>query len=77
VVRATGGLDDTIDESTGFKFMAYSGPALLMAILAALAAFSDWSRWRCVMLNGMQKDYSWKTSAAEYSALYRRLSPES
>ncbi len=77
VVRATGGLDDTIDESTGFKFKEYSGPALLAAIRAALAAFSNRSRWRCVMLNGMQKDYSWKRSAAEYSALYRRLSPES
>ena len=29
VVRATGGLDDTIDESTGFKFQEYSGAALL------------------------------------------------
>ncbi len=46
VVRATGGLDDTIDESTGFKFKEYSGPALLAAIRAALAAFSNRSRWR-------------------------------
>ena len=29
VVRATGGLDDTIDESTGFKFTDYNGSALL------------------------------------------------
>jgi starch synthase len=77
VVRATGGLDDTIDESTGFKFKEYSGPALLTAIRAALAAFKERSLWRRVMLNGMRKDYSWRTSAAEYSALYRRLSPES
>jgi starch synthase len=77
VVRATGGLDDTIDESTGFKFKEYSGPALMAAIRAALAAFNDRSLWRQVMLNGMQKDYSWRTSAAKYSALYRRLSAES
>ncbi len=32
VVRATGGLDDTIDEETGFKFRDYSGSALLDAI---------------------------------------------
>ena len=38
VVRATGGLDDTIEEGTGFKFQEYSGQALLGAVRAALAA---------------------------------------
>jgi starch synthase len=77
VVRATGGLDDTIDETTGFKFKEYSGQALLAAVRSALAAFDDRGRWRRLMLNGMAKDYSWKTSAAEYSALYRSLALES
>src|SRR5260370_26490342 len=36
VVRATGGLDDTIDEGTGFKFLEYSGEALFGAIRAAV-----------------------------------------
>ncbi len=37
VVRATGGLDDTIDEDTGFKFTEYSGEALWKAVRAAVS----------------------------------------
>lgn len=73
IVRATGGLDDTIDEETGFKFREYSGLALLEAIRAALAAYRDKKSWREMMANGMKKNFSWDASAAEYSALYRRL----
>ena len=73
VVRATGGLDDTIDEETGFKFTEYSGEALLEAVRAALAAYRNRELWIALMRNGMRKDYSWSASAAEYSALYRRL----
>jgi starch synthase len=73
VVRATGGLDDTIEEDTGFKFAEYSGEALLGAVRAAVRAFSDPDGWRQMMRRGMQKDFSWKASAAVYSALYRRL----
>jgi starch synthase len=73
VVRATGGLDDTIDEETGFKFREYSGNALLDAIHSALKAYQDQDRWRIRMRVGMRKDFSWGASAAEYSALYQRL----
>jgi len=73
VVRATGGLDDTIDDGTGFKFAEYSGNALLGAVQAAVRAFANQEVWRQTMRRGMAKDYSWKTSAAAYSALYRRL----
>jgi starch synthase len=78
VVRATGGLDDTIEafdpatgRGTGFKFLAYDGVALLAAIREALAAFrNDPTAWRRVQLNGMAKDFSWQTSANEYVKLY-------
>jgi starch synthase len=73
VVRATGGLDDTIDEGTGFKFAEYSGQALLGAVRSAVQAFSDRGTWQEMMRRGMHKDFSWKASAACYSALYRRL----
>jgi starch synthase len=73
VVRATGGLDDTIEEGTGFKFVEYTGQALLGAIRAAVAAYADPSGWQAIQRRGMGKDFSWKTSAADYSALYRRL----
>jgi starch synthase len=73
VVRATGGLDDTIEEGTGFKFAEYSGEALLGAVRAAARAFGHPESWRETMRRGMAKDFSWNASAAAYSALYRRL----
>ena len=73
VVRATGGLDDTIEEGTGFKFADYSGQAFLEAVRAAVRAFADRQRWQEMMRRGMRKDFSWKTSAAAYSELYRRM----
>ena len=78
VVRATGGLDDTIDpwdartgKGTGFKFADYSGEALLLTIKEALKAFSDQSSWHTLMRNGMNKDFSWNASAKEYAAHLR------
>jgi starch synthase len=73
VVRATGGLDDTIEEGTGFKFHEYSALAFLAAIRAGSTAFQDRKGWEAMMRRGMRKDYSWRVSAAEYSALYHRL----
>ena len=73
VVRATGGLDDTIEETTGFKFREYSGAALLEAIRTALTAWKDRAAWTSMMWRGMGKDFSWNSSAARYSELYRDL----
>jgi starch synthase len=73
VVRATGGLDDTIEKDTGFKFVEYSGEALLDSIRAAVSAYADAAGWRAMMRRGMEQDFSWRTSAAAYSALYRRM----
>ena len=76
VVRATGGLDDTIDEETGFKFREYSGSGLLEALGSALNAYKTPEQWVGMMRSGMRKDFSWDASAREYSALYRRLWPD-
>ncbi len=80
IVRATGGLDDTIEEfdsttgkGTGFKFASYSGAALLGAVSRALSAFSDRAKWTRLMKNGMAKDLSWQRSAREYRKLYLEL----
>jgi starch synthase len=73
IVRATGGLEDTVDETTGFKFREYSGRALLGAIRQALAAWQDREEWTARMRRGMAKDFSWDASAAEYHRLYRSL----
>ena len=78
VVRATGGLDDTITaspprEATGFKFLDYNGKALLTAVRQAGAKWKDRKAWMAMMMRGMQKDFSWAASAKEYSLLYSRL----
>jgi starch synthase len=80
IVRATGGLDDTIEswdprtgKGTGFKFSEYSGEALLLAIKEALRAFRDQTKWQVLMRNGMMKDFSWNTSAREYARIYDRV----
>ena len=73
VVRAVGGLNDTIDEGTGFKFSEPSGQALWAAIQGAMRVFSHPEAWRAMMLRGMAKDFSWNRSAGTYSDLYRRL----
>lgn len=74
VVRATGGLEDTVEAGvTGFKFREYTGAALLGAIRAALDAYSNRERWKTIMLEGMRRDYSWERSAREYEELYRTL----
>jgi starch synthase len=73
VVRATGGLDDTIDKDTGFKFQEYAGAALLTAIREALAEFQRPEEWSARMQEAMAKDYSWRVSALEYARLYLKL----
>ena len=73
VVRATGGLDDTIGEDTGFKFQEYSGTALLDTIRLALQVYRHRSDWVPMMRRGMRKDFSWSAAAVEYMELYRRL----
>jgi starch synthase len=82
IVRATGGLDDTVEQwdpttgrGTGFRFSAYSGVALLNCIHEALRAFKDQAAWLKLMQNGMKKDFSWTASAREYVKVYERLSP--
>jgi len=78
VVRATGGLDDTIEpfdpqlgRGTGFKFEAYDSKALLACLRQALKVYKDQKVWRKLQANGMAKDFSWHTSAAEYVRLYQ------
>lgn len=80
IVRATGGLDDTIElfdprtgSGTGFKFWNYTAEAMLASIDEALAAYFDTCLWRKVVQNGMAKDFSWDVSAKKYEALYKTV----
>ncbi|MFN8009633.1 MAG: glycogen synthase GlgA [Terriglobia bacterium] len=79
LVRATGGLDDTIidvDDSpkpTGFKFSGLTPADLLHTVRRALAVYATPARWQQLMKNGMGKDYSWHQSARKYEELYKSL----
>jgi len=77
VVRATGGLDDTIEEwdaekgaGTGFKFHGYQPHDLLAAVDRALAAFKDKKSWERLMRNGMVQNYAWDGPARGYAEVY-------
>ncbi|MGC2109551.1 MAG: glycogen synthase GlgA [Candidatus Korobacteraceae bacterium] len=80
VVRATGGLDDTVEQfdprapkGTGFKFREYSGEVMLETLRNAVALYrSDQGAWQTLMRNGMAQDYSWTNSAREYIKVYER-----
>ncbi len=80
VVRATGGLDDTVQEykperqtGNGFKFEDYSAKALLAALEKAVSAYRNKERWRRLMQTAMACDFSWARSAREYLRLYQKL----
>lgn len=77
VVRATGGLDDTIQnfvlkthQGTGFKFEEYNSWALLQCVRTALGTYGNAKAWQALQANGMAKDFSWKASATSYVTLY-------
>ncbi|HET6272612.1 MAG TPA: glycogen synthase GlgA [Bacteroidota bacterium] len=78
IVRATGGLDDSIENfspangnGTGFKFTKYQSSELLKTIQRAVQIYSDQTIWRKIIRNGMSKDFSWEASAKKYLQLYR------
>ena len=73
IVRATGGLNDTIREGydgNGFRFHPYEPPYLIDAIRRCLTTFRDTNGWSILRERGMRADYSWEASAHEYVALY-------
>ena len=81
VVRATGGLEDSIidlgqgdETATGIKFGDCSVEALGQALGQALALYADRSRLARVRDNGMRADFSWAQTTAEYERLYAAIS---
>lgn len=80
VVRATGGLDDTIEpydaatgKGNGFKFREYTAPALVAAVGAALDVYENRAQWRQLMKNGMAQDFSWARAVPKYEQIYQRV----
>jgi starch synthase len=79
IVRATGGLDDTVQnysertgQGTGFKFREYDARVLLRTLKRAIDVFDRKKDWRALQRAGMRQDFSWDVSAREYVKVYRR-----
>jgi starch synthase len=84
VVRATGGLADTVIDATpeniamgratGFTFVSFRPSAFAEALERCLSMYRDQPlRWRHLQQTGMLQDWSWHRSAGEYERLYRQL----
>jgi len=73
VVRATGGLADTVREGyagNGFRFHEYTSEALRAAIERCVTCFRDTNGWPILRARGMREDHSWNAAAQEYVGLY-------
>ena len=80
VVRATGGLDDTVEDfdkitrtGTGFKFREIDRNCFLSAVYRALELYPDKENWETIQRNGMSADFSWDRAAGEYVTLYKKM----
>lgn len=80
VVRATGGLDDTVTAydprtgaGTGFKFAPYTSAALVEAVKQAILLHKQPKKWQKLMGHAMAGDFSWQASALKYEKLYATL----
>ena len=85
IVRETGGLKDTVipyneyeHTGDGFSFANYNGDELLNTVnYSKYVFFEKKAEWNKMVDRGMQKDYSWKNSKANYEGLYSYLMGES
>jgi len=77
VVRAVGGLADTVEEfdpltrgGNGFLFQRFDAAEMVAALRHGLALYRQPEQWRILQRNGMACDFSWRRSADGYDALY-------
>jgi starch synthase len=83
IVRATGGLIDTVVDANpeslaagtadGFVFTEPNPQALMHTIDPALTFWPDRMTWRKLMATGMAADWTWQRSALEYVSLYEEI----
>ncbi len=74
VVRAVGGLKDTVDKNVGWRFFPFSVCAFRLALSKAINTYlGSPKQWQILQKNGMKKDFSWRTSARKYEKLYKIL----
>ena len=79
IVRATGGLDDSVVDfnqnpksATGIKFFEYTSRALAKAIRKALAIHRQPALFRQFRRNAMKADFSWDKTVEEYLKVYQK-----
>lgn len=79
VVRATGGLDDTVSgwakgkrNANGFKFTEKDPEALLRTLADAALLYDDKKRWKKLVDAAMELDHSWESVAKKYERLYAK-----
>jgi starch synthase len=80
IVRATGGLDDTIVDfdarsrsGTGFKFEEYDAGALVATWRRALGAYRNPDDFLGLIKRTMVQDFGWARAAEAYAQVYRSL----
>jgi starch synthase len=74
VVRATGGLADTVEDGvTGFVFREAEAGAMCAALARALAAWREPALWRRMQRQAMARDFGWERAARRYGALYAQI----
>ena len=74
VVRATGGLKDTVQEGkTGFLFQEAVAGSMVEALKRALTVYARPEKWQNFQRNGLKEDFSWPRSARQYAIIYRSL----
>ena len=80
VVRATGGLADTVQEfdpstgeGTGFRFGPNDPLHFKGAIARAMHFWADKEKWSGIMRNGMDADFTWSRSARRYADVYESV----
>ncbi len=83
IVRATGGLADTVVDcnpatladgsASGFVFCEPSAAALLAAVARAASVWREGATWPALQRNGMARDFGWNASARRYAGIYAGL----
>lgn len=80
IVRETGGLKDSIqpfdvesEKGNGITFQSVNAHDMLGAIQRALSLYWDKEKWNKIINNGMNTDFSWKTSSKNYIRLYQEM----
>ncbi|PIU42441.1 MAG: glycogen synthase GlgA [Candidatus Omnitrophica bacterium CG07_land_8_20_14_0_80_42_15] len=80
IVRAVGGLDDTITDYTqnkregnGFKFNQANKDDFMNAFKRALSTYKNKKEWEKLVLKVMGLDFSWEQSAKEYTRVYKTI----